>query len=61
MMAQNTSTIDLIEVGEKTKSKFIEQGQKWNAQQLIDGIEICNHADINYKNSKTQDLLLRLH
>lgn len=61
MMAQNTSTIDLIEVGEKTKSRFVEQGQKWAAQQLIDGIEICNHADINYKNSKIQDLRLKLH
>lgn len=60
MMAQNTSTIDLIEVGEKTKSKFIEQGQKWAAQQLIDGIEICNHADINYKNSKNPRLTVEI-
>jgi DNA polymerase-3 subunit gamma/tau len=59
-MAQNTSTIDLIEVGEKTKSKFVEQGQKWNAQQLIDGIEICNHADINYKNSKNPRLTVEI-
>lgn len=60
MMAQNASTIDLIEVGEKTKSKFIEQGQKWAAQQLIDGIEICNHADINYKNSKNPRLTVEI-
>lgn len=52
MMAQNSSTIELIEVGEQTKVKFVEQGQKWSPQHLIDGIEICNHADINYKNSK---------
>lgn len=60
MMAQNTSTIDLIEVGEKTKSRFVEQGQKWAAQQLIDGIEICNHADINYKNSKNPRLTVEI-
>lgn len=60
MMAQNTSTIDLIEVGEKTKIKFVEQSQKWNAQQLIDAIEICNHADINYKNSKNPRLTVEI-
>lgn len=60
MMAQNASTMELIEVGEKTKAKFVEQGQKWVAQQLIDGIEICNHADINYKNSKNPRLTVEI-
>lgn len=60
MMAQNASTMELIEVGEKTKAKFVEQGQKWAAQQLIDGIEICNHADINYKNSKNPRLTVEI-
>jgi DNA polymerase-3 subunit gamma/tau len=60
MMAQNTSTIDLIEVGEQTKTKFVEQAQKWNPQQLIDAIEICNHADINYKNSKNPRLTVEI-
>lgn len=60
MMAQNASTMELIEVGEKTKAKFVEQGQKWTAQQLIDGIEICNHADINYKNSKNPRLTVEI-
>lgn len=60
MMAQNASTIELIEVGEQTKIKFVEQAQKWNAQQLIDAIEICNHADINYKNSKNPRLTVEI-
>lgn len=60
MMAQNSSTIDLIEVGEQTKVKFVEQGQKWSPQNLIDGIEICNHADINYKNSKNPRLTVEI-
>ena len=60
MMAQNASTIDLIEVGEQTKTKFVQQAQNWNAQQLIDGIEICNHADINYKNSKNPRLTVEI-
>lgn len=60
MMAQNASTLELIEVGEKTKAKFAEQSKKWAAQQLIDAIEICNHADINYKNSKNPRLTVEI-
>ena len=60
MMAQNPHTLNLIEVGEKTKARFSEQSKKWNAQQLIDAIEICNHADINYKNSKNPRLTVEI-
>ena len=60
MMAQNPNTINLIEVGEKTKAKYVEQSQKWTAQELIDALEICNQADINYKNSKNQRLTVEI-
>ena len=60
MMAQNASTLNLIEVGEKTKAKFGEQSKNWSPQQLIDAIEICNHADINYKNSKNPRLTVEI-
>lgn len=60
MMAQNPQTVSLIEVGEKTKMKFLEQSKKWNSQKLVDAIEICNHADINYKNSKNPRLTVEI-
>ena len=60
MMAQNPTTLSLIEVGEKTKERFGEQSRKWSPQQLVDGIEICNHADINYKNSKNPRLMVEI-
>ncbi len=60
MMAQNQSTLSLIEVGVKTKIKFSQQSEKWSAQQLIDAVEICNHADINYKNSKNPRLTIEI-
>ena len=60
MMAQNPQTVSLIEVGEKTKTKFLDQSKKWNAQQLVDAVEICNHADINYKNSKNPRLTVEI-
>jgi DNA polymerase-3 subunit gamma/tau len=60
MMAQNQQTVSLIEVGEKTKLKFLGQSKKWNAQQLVDAIEICNHADIHYKSSKNPRLTVEI-
>lgn len=60
MMAQNPSTLHLIEVGEQTRAKYEEQSKKWQAQQIIDAIEICNHADINYKASKNPRLTVEI-
>lgn len=60
MMAQNPKTLNLIEVGEKTKEKFAAQSKNWSAQELINAIEICNHADINYKNSKNPRLTVEI-
>lgn len=60
MMAQNPLTVNLIEVGEKTRSKFSEQSLKWSPQHLIDAVEICNYADINYKNSKNPRLTVEI-
>ena len=60
MMAQNPQTLNLIEVGEKTRIKFSEQSLKWTPQQVIDAIEICNTADINYKNSKNPRLTVEI-
>ncbi len=60
MMAQNPNTLNLIEVGEVTKAKFAEQSKKWKPQLLIDAIEICNAADINYKTSKNPRLTVEI-
>lgn len=60
MMAQNPTTLNLIEVGEKTREKFKAQSSIWSPQHLIDAIEICNHADINYKASKNPRLTVEI-
>lgn len=60
MMAQTPTTLELIEVGENTRAKFSTQSQKWLPQLLIDAIEICNTADINYKNSKNPRLTVEI-
>ncbi|PIE50119.1 MAG: DNA polymerase III subunit gamma/tau [Flavobacteriales bacterium] len=60
MMAQNPTTLHLIEVGEQTKMKYKTQSEAWTAQQIIDAIEICNHADIHYKASKNPRLTVEI-
>lgn len=60
MMAQSPSTLKLIEVGEATKKKYEQQSQQWTPQNLVDAVEICNFADINYKNSKNPRLTVEI-
>lgn len=60
MMAQHPATLNLVEAGEKTKQKYAQQALQWTPQQLVDAVEICNHADINYKNSKNPRLTVEI-
>lgn len=60
MLAQTPKTLSLIEVGENTKNKLSQQANEWSAQALIQAIEICNHADIHYKTSKSPRLTVEI-
>ncbi|WP_299116494.1 DNA polymerase III subunit gamma/tau [uncultured Winogradskyella sp.] len=60
LVCKNPSTIELLEVGEDTKLKYVEQAQKSSQSFLIKGIDIANDCDLKYKNSKNQRLLVEL-
>lgn len=60
MFAQNPVTLQLIETGESTRAKLAQQAALWQPQQLVEAVEICNHADINYKNSKNPRLTVEI-
>ncbi len=60
MVCKNQSTIQLLEVGEQTKAKYLEQSQKAPLQFLLKGIELANECDLKYKSSKNQRLLVEL-
>ncbi|MCB9202428.1 MAG: DNA polymerase III subunit gamma/tau [Flavobacteriales bacterium] len=60
MVSQNQQTINLLEVGEQTKEKYFNQANKCTTQFLVDGIEICNQADINYRTSKNHRLTVEI-
>lgn len=60
LVSQHPQTIELLDVGENTKVKYIEQGKKCTPQFLMDALDICNQADINYRASKNQRLTVEI-
>ncbi|WP_298901545.1 DNA polymerase III subunit gamma/tau [uncultured Psychroserpens sp.] len=60
LVCQNEQTIELLEVGEDTKAKYLEQSRKAPHDFLIRGIELANDCDLKYKSSKNQRLLVEL-
>ncbi|MDO6597961.1 DNA polymerase III subunit gamma/tau [Oceanihabitans sp. 2_MG-2023] len=60
MVCKNEQTIELLEVGEQTKAKYIAQSKKASLAFLLKGIELANDCDLKYKSSKNQRLLVEL-
>ena len=60
MVCKNQATIDLLEVGDETKQKYVEQCLKTSNAFLMKGIELANECDLKYKTSKNQRLLVEL-
>ncbi|AXG72005.1 DNA polymerase III subunit tau [Kordia sp. SMS9] len=60
LVCKNQATIALLEVGDQTKQKYLEQSQKTSQQFLMKGIELANDSDLKYKTSRNQRLLVEL-
>ncbi len=60
LVCKNQATINLLEVGQQTKTKYLEQSQKATHAFLIKGIELANDCDLKYKTSRNQRLLVEL-
>ncbi|WP_124981293.1 DNA polymerase III subunit gamma/tau [Nonlabens xiamenensis] len=60
MVCKDERTIPLLELGEQTKAKYLEQSKKVDLAFLRKGIEIANDADFNYRASRNQRLLVEL-
>ncbi|MEW7291974.1 DNA polymerase III subunit gamma/tau [Aquimarina sp. 2304DJ70-9] len=60
LVCKNPATINLLEVGDQTKTKYLEQSQKAPHDFLIKGIELANDSDLKYKTSRNQRLLVEL-
>lgn len=60
MVCKDDRTIVLLELGEATKNKYLEQSRKTDLEFLKTAIDITNNADLNYRNSRNQRLLVEL-
>ena len=60
LVAKDTATIELLEVGDNAKKKYLEQAKKASITFLLQAIEKANQCDLNYRASKNQRLLVEL-
>ncbi|RED49321.1 DNA polymerase-3 subunit gamma/tau [Seonamhaeicola aphaedonensis] len=60
LVSKTENTIPLLEVGDQTKQKYLEQSRKASRDFLIQGINLANDCDLKYKSSKNQRLLVEL-
>lgn len=60
LVAKSAKTAELLEVGEKTKAKYLEQANHCDLAFLTNAIEICNMTDLNYKTSRNARLTVEI-
>ncbi|WKD86772.1 DNA polymerase III subunit tau [Polaribacter huanghezhanensis] len=60
LVAKDKATIDLLEVGDAAKKKYLEQSTKANVPFLVAAINKANDCDLSYRASKNQRLLVEL-
>jgi DNA polymerase-3 subunit gamma/tau len=60
LVCKTPETIELLEVGEQTQAKYLEQSKLATQQFLFEAINIANDCDLKYKSSKNQRLLVEL-
>ena len=60
LVCKDSSTLQLLEVGNNIKEKYQQQSQKCSNDFLLHCLNICSTTDINYKISKNQRLLVEL-
>jgi len=60
LICQDSSTLNLLEVGTNIKEKYKEQAQKADINFLINFLNITSRTDTQYKSSKNQRLLVEV-
>ena len=60
LVSKTPQTIELLEVGDDTKTTYKKQSELISQAFLINAIELANECDLKYKTSKNQRLLVEL-
>ncbi|NQV52298.1 MAG: DNA polymerase III subunit gamma/tau [Flavobacteriales bacterium] len=58
LVCKEPKTIDLLEVGDSVKSRYMEQSQAVPADWLIEGLKLVNEADFRYRNAPNTRILI---
>lgn len=60
LVCKEPRTVELMEVSDNIRAKYVDQSQKVPKGLLLSGLNIINQADIHYKSSKNQRLHLEI-
>ncbi|WP_425635779.1 DNA polymerase III subunit gamma/tau [Algoriphagus yeomjeoni] len=60
LVAKDPATVELIEVSESAKERYLQQTEAASASFLLSALNIANQCDIHYKTSKNQRLHVEL-
>ncbi len=60
LVGRDVSTINLLEVSEGIKAKYVQQSQRSGTSFLLSAIDIAKQCDLNYKQSINQRLQVEL-
>ena len=60
LVGQDPATLKLLEVGDNAKTKYLEQAKKSAPDLLLSALELTSKADVQYRTSKNQRLLVEI-
>jgi DNA polymerase-3 subunit gamma/tau len=60
LVCKAETTVQLLEVGDSIKQKYLEQASKCDNRFIFKALEICNEADLAFRTSKNQRLHVEL-
>ena len=60
LVCKDAQTVDLMEVGDSIKAKYVEQAKTCEQVFLYQALELANECDLNYRISKNKRLLVEL-
>jgi DNA polymerase-3 subunit gamma/tau len=60
LVCKDVRTADLLEVGEAIQNKFVEQSKAIDANHIIRALGVLSRADVEFKASKNQRLLVEM-
>ncbi len=60
LVSKDEATVKLLEVTDGIKDKYIDQSKLFEERLIINGLDVINKCDVNYRASKNQRLLVEL-